>query len=846
MINQANRKFMILNLRRSPWNTAKYFGYAGILFSCFLFSKTVRSQSENKNTATENLNNNTGRSNPRQIIPFDDNWHFLLGDDPAAKEISFDDSHWRMLNLPHDWSIEGPVNPAPTGDRNTGYFIHGIGWYRKSFLTPDTAKKVVLQFDGIYMNSEVWINGNFLGQRPFGFININYDLTKYLNKNGMPNIIAVRVNDAAEPALRSYAGSGIYRHARLITTGYTQIRLDGGIFISTPETSVQKATVKVEYIIDPYFFTEQHRQAWIKDPWIVKSEHKEVTVQTAVISPEGKIIARTESRVGMESMHTGYKVSQQIMVSQPSLWSAETPVLYQLRSTLLLNDNILDETISNFGIRGLRYDRNKGLFVNEKPVKLKGVCVHQDAGSFGNAVPAAIWAYRLGILKEMGCNAIRTSHQPFSPEFYDLCDKMGFYVFDEAFDECSRDYTFATTENTQGKSQFGYHLYFNQWYGSDLRGMLHRDRNHPSVILYSIGNEIPDQFNDDGWKLAKELVGICHEEDSTRPVTSACDQSFVSSRNGFMDQLDIAGYNYIDRLYLDSTYLPEHRRFPHRLFLGTETTHALHNWLGVRDNDYVIGDFIWAGIDYLGEAGPFPRRGSSSGNIDLAGGKKAGFYQRAAYWRNDPVLQLFVFTGERPQNPWQQNPALLKWNWPDTATRTVRAATNCDEVELFLNKKSLGKKTISPDLYFGDWTVAFQAGELTAIGYIKGKKVAISKLVTAEKATKLQISAIPLSITSDVGIYEITVKDKAGQIVVDATNAITVKVEGGGKLIGIDNGDLNYTGSFKTETRNAYHGRLLVTVQKTSPVNEARIIATAPGLSSDRIVLSIPSQLHRF
>ena len=433
----------------------------------------------------------------------------------------------------------------------------------------------------------------------------------------------------------------------------------------------------------------------------------------------------------------------------------------------------------------------------------------------------------------MGCNAIRLSHHPFAPEFYDLCDQMGFYVFDEAFDEWTRDWTFELyRKNTRGKAKYGYHLYFNQWYETDLREMLRRDRNHPSVILYSIGNEIPDQFNEDGWRLAKKLVNICHEEDSTRPVTSACDQSFISSRNGFMDQLDIAGYNYIDRLYQDSTYSPEHRRFPHRLFLGTETTHALHNWLGVRDNEYVIGDFIWTGIDYLGEAGPYPRRGSRSGNLDLAGGKKAGFYQRSAYWRNDPVLQLFVFTGEQPQNAWQNKPALLKWNWPDTARMIVRAATNCDEVELFLNKKSMGRKTISRDLYFGDWTVAFQRGALTAVGYIKGKKAAMSKLVTAGPATKLVISEIPLSVKNNVGLYEITVQDKNGQMVIDATDTITIKVEGGGKLIGIDNGDLNYTGAFKTDTRNAYQGRLLVSIQKTSLLNEVRIIGIAPGLSS--------------
>ena len=269
-------------------------------------------------------------------------------------------------------------------------------------------------------------------------------------------------------------------------------------------------------------------------------------------------------------MHPGKKVSQMITVTAPQLWSDKTPVLYQLRSTLLLNNQKLDETVTTFGIRSLRFDKDKGLFVNDKSVKLKGVCVHQDAASFGNAVPIAVWAYRFGILKEMGCNAIRTSHHPFAPEFYDLCDKMGFYVFDEAFDEWTRDWTLNYTENTRGKSKFGYHLYFKQWYETDLRAMLRRDRNHPSVILYSIGNEIPDQFNDDGYKLAKKLVDICHEEDNTRPVTSACDQSYVSSRNGFMDQLDIGGYNYIDRLYKDSTYAPERRRFPNRIFLGTE------------------------------------------------------------------------------------------------------------------------------------------------------------------------------------------------------------------------------------------------------------------------------------
>jgi beta-galactosidase len=773
-------------------------------------------------------------NHPREIIPFDNGWRFWLGDEPSAKQINFDDSNWQTLNVPHDWSIEGPVNPPPTGDKNSGYFTHGIGWYRKSFTTPDTLKKVVIEFDAVYMNSEVWINGQFLGQKPYGFIGFRYDLTEFLKKDGTPNVIAVRVDDSSEPSLRWYSGSGIYRHVRLITTGYTHFRLEGGIFITTPEISPEKAVVKADYIIDPNFFTDQEHQAWAKDPWKVKPQIMDITLRSTVLTIDGKVVVSTESKLSLQSMHPGQRTTQQIIVPNPRLWSDNTPSLYQLQSTLLLNGRTLDESATTFGIRSLEYNPDRGLLVNGKSTKLKGVCLHQDAGSFGNAVPIAIWAYRLGLLKEMGCNAIRPSHHPFAPEFYDLCDQLGFYVFDEAFDEWTRDWTLNYTENTRGKSKYGYHLYFNQWYETDLRAMLHRDRNHPSVILYSIGNEIPDQFNDNGWKLAKKLITICHEEDSTRPATSACDQSYVSSRNGFMDQLDIAGYNYIDRLYGDSTYVPERRRFPNRVFLGTETGHQIHYWLGVRDNDYVIGDFIWTGIDYLGEAGNFPVRGSRAGEIDLAGGKKTSFYQRAAYWRNDPTLQLFVLTGEKPRNSWQSQPALLKWNWTEKTNVTVRAVTNCDEVELFLNNRSLGKKVVSHNLYFNDWSVDYTAGELKAVAYNKGKQVATSILKTTEEATKLQIAPLQLPIASDIVLFEVTVTDKAGLKVIDGKPPITIKVEGGGKLIGIDNGELDYTGSFKTDTRNAYQGRLLVAVNRISPATEGEIhiIATAPGLST--------------
>jgi beta-galactosidase len=444
----------------------------------------------------------------------------------------------------------------------------------------------------------------------------------------------------------------------------------------------------------------------------------------------------------------------------------------------------------------------------------------------------AVWAWRLARLKEMGANAIRPSHHPFAPEFYDLCDQLGFYVFDEAFDEWNRDWPYNYAENPRGKAKYGYHLYFDQWHETDLRAMLRRDRNHPSVILYSIGNEVPNQFDYDGAKIAQKLVAICHEEDPTRPATAACDQSTVATRNGFMDALDLAGYNYIDRVHGTSTYVPERARFPRRLILGTETSAAIHYWLGVRDNDYVIGDFIWTGIDYLGESRQAPQRGSSSGFLDLAGGKKPGFYQRAAYWRDDPVLQLLVLTGEKAASDWHPTPSLPKWNWPAGAKLTVKAVTNCDEVELALNGRSLGRHAVSRDVYASDWSVPYAPGELSATGYRAGRKVASQKLVTTGAPARLQITPIAAPIPGDLGLYEITVVDKSGLVVLDATPEVSVAVVGAGRLIGLDTGDLGHTGLFKTSTRNAYQGRLLATVQRTAPAGELRLRAVTPGLAA--------------
>ena len=778
----------------------------------------------------------------REVIPFDADWRFHPGDETRAAQPQFDDASWRVLDVPHDWSIEGAFNPPPAGDKDTGYFPHGVGWYRKSFTLPAhaAARKLVVEFDGVYMNSEVWINGHFLGRRPYGFIGFRYDLTDFLQTDGTPNVLAVRVDDSLEPSLRWYAGSGLYRHVRLIATSFAHFRLDGGIRITTPDATAQRAVVEAEVIIDAHFFTAEEHQAWAQDNWHVKPATRDLVLRSTVLGPDGTEVVGTETKLTLESMHPGYRSTQRVTVLTPRLWSDQTPTLYRLRSILSLDGRTLDEVVTPFGIRRLEFHPERGLLVNGQPTKLKGVCLHQDAGSFGNAVPIGVWAWRLARLKEMGCNAIRPSHHPFAPEFYDLCDQLGFYVFDEAFDEWTRDWPYNSTENPRGKSQYGYHLYFPQWHETDLRAMLRRDRNHPSVVLYSIGNEIPDQFNDEGWKIAKKLVAICHEEDPTRPATSACDQSYVSSRNGFMDQLDLGGYNYIDRLYQDRTYAPEHERFPHRLMLGTETSDQGHNWLGVRDHEYVIGEFIWTGLDYLGESHQFPRRGASSGFLDLAGGRKPAFFLRAAYWRDDPLVQLSVLTGEKPEREWRAPPARIKWNWPAGAQVTVRAVTNCAEVELFLNDVSLGRHPVSPDLYASEWSVPYAPGVLAAVAYRAGKKVATHELRTAGAPARLQLTPQPSPVATDLMLCEITVVDAAGLTVPDAKTAVTVQVEGAGRLIGLDTGDLDYGGLFKVATREAYQGRLLATVQRTSPAGDFRLTATAPGLPP--VVLAQPAK----
>jgi beta-galactosidase len=749
----------------------------------------------------------------RQKVSFNKGWKFILGDNPLYRDTTYNDSSWRKLNLPHDWSIEGKIDKSIGGPG--GFFPIGIGWYRKTFLLPESmnGKQVVIQFDGIYMNSEVWINGHFLGRYPYGFTTFQYDLTEYLKTGkGEKNTIAVRVDNSLKESTRWYSGLGIYRNVWLIATNFVHFDSYKGVYITTPEATTENAYVNISYDFATNFFSAKAMQSWKKD---VYAEQKVVTkkliVRSIITDKNGNEIAQADTEREFCQFEAHNLLSQQIEILHPNLWSPSSPTIYYLKSEIICDGKVIDDQVTSFAIRKLEYIANKGMFINGESVKLKGVCLHEDAGSFGVAVPIEIWRYRLLKIKAMGCNAIRTAHNPFAPEFYDLCDTLGFLVLDEAFDEWTRGWPYNYTDNNQGKAENGYHLYFNQWGKTDLKAMLWRDRNHPSIIMYSIGNEIPDQLNANGYKIAQKLVAICHHIDPSRPVTSACDQYMTATNNGFIDALDISGYNYIDRHFKEEMYEPEHLKRPLKLCLGTETDKDIRNFIAYRDNNYVIGGFIWVGIDYFGESDKYPQRGWTGGLMDMAGFAKPEYYLNKSYWSDKPTVHIAVVHKQNGKSRIES-----KWNYKANDSLTINVYSNCDQVELFLNNKSLGRKTIDRNTYFGVWPIIYHEGTIKAIGYNSNKKVAEDFLTTASKATRIVAKPTKTILKAngqDISLIEIRLVDNNGVTVYDADDSVTVDVTGEGSLAGIDTGDMFYTGCFKKNTRKAYHGKLLVAIK---------------------------------
>jgi predicted GH43/DUF377 family glycosyl hydrolase len=745
----------------------------------------------------------------RKRVSFDGGWQFHLGADTAG-------GTWRKVELPHDWSIEGAFSEKYKTGQQEGGLPAGMGWYKKVFRGP-YGGRVYVEFDGVYRNSAVWINGHLLGLRPNGYISFRYELTPWLHVAGMDTLV-VRVDNSAQPNSRWYSGSGIYRNVWLETTGPAAID-HWGVYVTTPEVTERKARVHV-----------------------------------AVSLPAGAVGAVVRATVYDAAGVRVASGSGDVVVADPRLWAPEHPYLYTMEVSVWDGAKELDRYRVPFGIRSFRFDISRGFFLNGQPLKIRGVCMHHDLGALGAAVNSAAIVRQLRLLKEMGCNAIRTAHNPPAPELLDACDSMGFLVMDEAFDMWVKK-----------KNKYDYSLDFPQWHRRDLEDQVLRDRNHPSVIIWSIGNEIREQFDSSGIRLTRELAGIVRSLDTTRPVTCALTETDTSKNYIYRSgALDLIGFNYNRRLY-DS--VP--RRYPGRPFLATETTSALATrghydmpsdsirrwppgpkkplvggnadytvsaydnvsaywgstheeaWKVVKRDPWVAGLFVWSGSDYLGEPTPYPwpARSSYFGIIDLAGFPKDVYYMYQSEWTEKPVLHLFpAWDGRRGQ-------LIDVWAYYSAA----------DEVELYLNGRSQGIRRKTGDELHVQWRVPFEPGMLKAVSRRNGRVVLMQALATSGAAARIELSADRTVLRADgddLAFVTMRIVDAAGNLIAHASDDLRVTVSGAGVLAGMDNGYQADLSSFRGAHHTAYNGMCLAIVKALRAGGEIIVRVSGKGLAA--------------
>lgn len=770
----------------------------------------------------------------RTCVDLDAGWRFRKGDFAAATTVGFDDAGWRTVNLPHDWSIEGPFGPE-YGSGN-GYAPGGIGWYRKHFTlgAADKDKYVAVEFDGVYDYAEVWINGHFVGGRPYGYSSFECELTPLLRFGAGENVLAVRVDHSRFADSRWYTGSGIYRHVRLRITDPLRIA-HWGTYVTTPEVKADAAVVRVETAVKNG-----------------SGQSRTFSLQLEIVGPEGQTAGSTAQTVTLDA-GKNVTIVQTASVARPQLWAPDAPILYTLKSRLVVDAATIDETATPFGIRTLRFDPDKGFFLNDKPMKIKGVCIHHDAGCLGAAVPDQALERRLRVLKELGANAIRTSHNPPAPELLDLCDRLGLLVKDEAFDEFTpAKNKWVSGRNVGQPSRFGYAELFDEWSVTDMQDLVRRDRNHPCVILWSIGNEI-DYANDpfshpvlgnqyrpanppasDLVRHAKPLIEAIKKLDTTRPVTAALANVAMSDAVGLGELLDVVGYNY-----QEARYPADHKKYPQRVIFGSENSHQLNNWTVVRDNDYVAGQFLWTGIDYLGEAGRWPNRGSSAGLLDVCGFKKPNAWFRQSLWSDKPMVYLCA-AGGGGMGPRGMR-ADEHWNWPAGANVTVLCYTNCAEVRLLLNDKEIAAKRLAEAVNgVLTWQLPFAPGVLKAAGLREGKPACGFSLTTAGPARRIELVPDVTQVRAnarDICHVEFRIVDDKGVRVPDAAQEVSFEIEGPAVSLGIGNADLNSPDSYTDLVHKAYRGRGLAVLQSTDAPGSILLKATAPGLESATLTL---------
>ena len=767
----------------------------------------------------------------RKHFDFDFDWKFIKGEVANAQAITIDESGWAGVQLPHDWSIEGPFDKKNPAGKRGGFLPGGIGWYRKHFqLSPqDKDKKIFIQFDGIYQNSEVWINGHSLGIRPYGYTSFQRELTPYV-KFGADNVLAVRVDNSDQPNSRWYTGSGIYRHVWLTVTD--KLHVDHwGTYVTTPQISPDKAIVRV--------------RTKIKNSY---DQTKNCSLVTIILNGRGQVVAKVSTPYSV-STQSVYEVDQKIEVLNPALWSIDSPALYSARSVLKDEQSIYDEYETSFGIREIRFDKDKGFLINGQSVKMKGVCIHHDAGCLGAAVPDRALERRLEVLKSIGCNAIRTSHNPPSPELLDMCDRMGFVVIDEAFDKWGGSVS----------------PWFTEWWKMDLQDMLQRDRNHPSVILWSMGNEVKGQGSPKFMKQLKKMVEFTHQFEPTRPVTLALRPEKIKSRRenarfvaNIAKAVDVICCNYQEQWFEDYR-----KEYPEIVIIASESyvyyrgkgdTHKafepLNPWLETAKHDYVVGTFYWTGIDYLGEAGAgWPYHGWNCSLIDTCGFVRPVSYLQKSFWSDKPMVHIAVMDDSLDvpiavKAHWGWPKMASHWNLPQLNGKEVKVVTftNCPAVELLLNGKSVGTKQLEdfPDKMI-TWKVAAQPGKIEARGIEKGKTVCSHQLQTAGKATQIHLIADRKTIRADgrdLCNIEVKVTDEQGILVPGADHLINFTIQGPGNIIGVDNGDVTSMEPYKAGKRRVFHGRALLVLQSTLTPGKLTLEANGEGLAKTKVVIN--------
>jgi beta-galactosidase len=752
--------------------------------------------------------------NKKIRLNFNSDWRFHLGEIPGFQVPAFDDSKWRVLDVPHDWSIEGQFTEENPTSVSGAYLPAGIGCYRKYIVMPEGSKgkRIKIRFDGVYMNSSVYLNSTYLGNRPYGFSTFEYDLTPFLKFGGEKNVIAVKVDNSLVINSRWYTGSGINRNVWLNISEQQHFK-SFGTFFRTISIADNVARMKVDFEIISNNYPESQNINFQRFPEDWKKVIKDARVTARLKQPDGKIFSEASNSFQLGD-YTTVKSSIDLTAGNPVLWSDKNPYLYILELQLWIDGQLVDSEQQKVGIRMIEFNKDQGMLVNGEKVIVKGVCLHKDAGSFGTAVPKDIWRYRLEKLKELGCNAIRT-HGPVDPVFIDVCDELGFYMMAEAFDEWNKRWHFGWSEDPAGKKAYTYHKFFNQWAETDLKDMVKRDRNHPSVFMYSVGNEVPEQRYADGAKTLKMLMNWVKEEDDTRPVTAACDWAPWANANGFLDAMDVAAYNYPDR-YFKGHYTEEHKRYPDRILLGAENYQTLENWLAVRNNPYVVGLFLWVGIDYLGESLRWPRRGWEWGLIDIGTFEKTIYYYWQSFWAEKPMVHIAVNLKEKDPFEWRSYNVASHWNFEPEKVDTVFVYSNTGKVELFLNGRSLGVKDVNPDTYLATYIVGYKKGELKANAISNKKVVATHTLKTAGDPAKLTLINERKSAPVDnerLVFLTLEVQDEKGVRSPFAGNEVTVNVSGAGELIGLDSGNQFSHELYKQNVRRAHEGRLLLTIR---------------------------------